>query len=496
MNISKSDISHVSIVDEERESNEKEHIQYEPREERLLLRKLDFTILPLLAITYGLLFTDKSTLGGAAIFGLNLDLKLTIITGLTPEGEPILDNSRYSNVAMIFYVGYFVGAYPWSYLCQILPTAKVVSVSCFLWSIITMLTATCKSYEGILVNRFFLGIAEAAVGPAFTVYVTFWWIRREQVVRNLFWYGGVGAAVVVVPLLSYGLARAHTSLKQWQFMYLIIGALSFVWSFVLLFFLPDDPQTARSLSEREKEILKRRLEIDNVGNVNRVHLRGQVWETLRDPKYWLHIVSVLMICIPAGAMSSFTTIVLNEFGFGVFETLLLQLPIGAIIILTIVLSSLIARLLNIRYLMMSFTCLIPAAGSLICLLTTSKNIRYGGVCLWTIATTASGFPMTTATTNAAGHTKKSLIGASTFMAYCVGNILGPIIFASSVGPKYVTGFTVSLVLLMISSGLGLTLYFYLRAENSKRDANYGQPTATMFIDDVTDKQNTSFRYVL
>src|ERR1700712_4947011 len=113
-------------------------------------------------------------------------------------------------------------------LTQRFPTAKVVAGSIFVWSVIILVTPTCKTYEGLMANRFFLGAAESCLGPAFTVYITFWWTRREQVFRSSLWYGVVGVAMMITPLISYGLGHIQGSFGQstWKYMYLVGGAIS------------------------------------------------------------------------------------------------------------------------------------------------------------------------------------------------------------------------------------------------------------------------------
>jgi hypothetical protein len=67
-----------------------------------VLRKIDRRLIPLLFITYNLNFMDKTILSSASVFGLRED------TGL--EGQ------EYSFVSAIFYLGYFLWAYPTSFL--------------------------------------------------------------------------------------------------------------------------------------------------------------------------------------------------------------------------------------------------------------------------------------------------------------------------------------------------------------------------------------------
>lgn len=81
---------------------------------RRLVRKVDLTVLPLLAGTFILQFIDKQALSYAAVFDLFSDTNIT--------------QSQYSWFASMFYLAYLVAEYPWTALAQRTRMAKVISV--------------------------------------------------------------------------------------------------------------------------------------------------------------------------------------------------------------------------------------------------------------------------------------------------------------------------------------------------------------------------------
>ena len=209
-------------------------------------------------------------MGQAVLFNFANDLDLIQIIGYDSEGKPITNNQRYANAALIFYIGYLgkhnplisvlvaqwgvlscllclVATYPMALLTQRFPTAKVCGVSIFLWSIIVMSTSACTTYAGLMVNRFFLGATESCIAPAFTVYITFWWTRREQPFRSSLWYGMNGGALTITPLINWGLGHIHGSFgtSTWKYMYLVAGAVTMAWSFVVIVVLPGKHSTER-----------------------------------------------------------------------------------------------------------------------------------------------------------------------------------------------------------------------------------------------------------
>lgn len=473
---------------------------FTPEDERRLIRKLDFWIIPLMMVTYTLQSYDKGVMSAATQFNFNADLKLTTIVGYLPDGTPITNNQKYANASMMFYIGYLVGTYPMMFLCQRYSTSRVVSVATFLWGAVLMSTAGCFNYAGIMINRLFLGFLESAVAPSFTVLVTFWWTREEQTLRTGFWYSCVGVATAISPLINYGLGQIHGSLPSWKPIFLILGGVTILWSIVLFFFLPDDPMTSKRLTDAERHIAIRRLERNNAGTVSHEFNKAQFFEAFRDYKLYSSAFIVLLTGVPSGALGTFGTVVINGFGFDHFDSLALTCPIGAITATSILLSGYITRRWrNMRYLLIIICGLISIAGTLICWFgpRSNRGLLFAGVFLIAVQVASGGIAVSLTASNIAGHTKKSTVSASTFVGYCIGNVIGPVIFGASPGPIYHAGFVGSFVCLCGVVVIASITLITLRMENRKRDKRNGTPMSLHSIDeDLTDIQNKDFRYVL
>jgi hypothetical protein len=83
------------------------HEEIDPVEARKLLWKIDFMILPYLAVCYAFFYIDKTTLSYAAIFGIRDDLNL--------------HGTQYNWLSSIFYFGFLAWAFPTNFLMQRLP---------------------------------------------------------------------------------------------------------------------------------------------------------------------------------------------------------------------------------------------------------------------------------------------------------------------------------------------------------------------------------------
>ena len=83
-------------------------------------------------------------------------------------------------------------------------------------------------------------------------------------------------------------------------MYLVAGCITVLWAFVILFFMPPDPIRAKGFSERERYIAVARMRVNNSG-VRNTHFKvEQLWELLRDLKFWLTFWMALTMLVANG----------------------------------------------------------------------------------------------------------------------------------------------------------------------------------------------------
>lgn len=84
-----------------------------------LQRKLDLRLMTVLCITYALQSIDKTTLGYAAVFGLKTDLDL--------------EDTEYSWLGALFYLGYLVWEFPTNIMLQRLPINLFMALTVSPW---------------------------------------------------------------------------------------------------------------------------------------------------------------------------------------------------------------------------------------------------------------------------------------------------------------------------------------------------------------------------
>lgn len=85
---------------------------------------------------------------------MTTDLKLSVTDPTTGS----VDTTRLSWATSIFYFGQLVGSYPTIYTLQHFKRRRVLAPMVMIWAIICASTAGVSTWQGLLVQRFFLGM--------------------------------------------------------------------------------------------------------------------------------------------------------------------------------------------------------------------------------------------------------------------------------------------------------------------------------------------------
>ncbi|OAA59064.1 allantoate permease [Niveomyces insectorum RCEF 264] len=459
-----------------------------PAEVRRVVRKIDAYIVPVLFVTYMLQYLDKNSLNFASVYGL--------------QAGTHLHGQDYSWLGSIFYFGYLAAQFPSAYLLQVLPIGKFVSVVTVVWGAILMTTPGCRSFAGIAVNRFVLGVTEATVNPAFVLIMSIWYTAAEQPLRLEAYYCTNGIATMFGGLIGYAVGHITTGLARWMYVFLIFGAVSIVWGGVSLVVLPDLPSTARFLTPRQRVLAVDRVARNKQGVKNHHFRWYQARQCARDPKTWILFVMATGAQIPNSALTSFASIIVGSFGFDTLATQYMQIPGGAVQFLALIVGGWVCtQWPNLRCVTMivANTICILGAGLLVGLPIENKWGRL--VALWLCYFQGLGFSMslTMVSSNIAGYTKKQLTSAVLFTGYCVGNIIGPQTFIDSEKPYYHSAYIAMLVGYTIKLAMVVVLYIYMYRSNKARDtAGHTDERAAveMGMLDQTELDNPGFRYSL
>ncbi|KAF4820696.1 putative transporter [Colletotrichum siamense] len=465
------------------------HDPINPEEDRKLVRKVDWMILPYISVCYAFFYIDKTTLSYAAIFGIQKDLGLK--------------GTEYSLLSSVFYFGFLIWALPTNFLLQRFPIAKYLGINIFAWGTFLMLQAVAPNFTVLAVLRAISGAAEACADPAFMIITSMWYTRREQPIKIGLWYTANGIGIALGGLLGYGIGNIKGVLASWKYEFIIVGALCCAWGVVIAVFLPDNPITSKTLSQREKKIVIERLRENQTGVENKTLKLYQVREAFTDFKLYFFFMIALLQAIVNGGTSNFGTLIIKGFSFSTLITAVLQIPYGVLIFIAILVCVFINDRLppnNRCFMLVLF--LLPNVVGAFGLRFVPDDQQVGRlICYYLTGSINASFVLLLSlqTANIAGHTKKVVTSACLFLGYCVGNIAGPFFYKSDQAPKYELGIWSMIVAHLLEVVIVIALRFLLKWENERRDRAQGEVgevdlDATAF-GDLTDQENMNFRYI-
>ncbi|RDL33049.1 Uncharacterized protein BP5553_08488 [Venustampulla echinocandica] len=447
-----------------------------PEAEKKLKQKIDWIMIPMAL--------DKVALGTSALYGLKETNHLV--------------GQQYSWLGSILSLGAIVGMPLSSYLIQRLPSAKYLCACSIGWSAMSLLMPACSNFAGLAALRFLMGMFEAIIVPGISLIIAGFYRKDEQPPRNALVFAA--ASSIVNGFLSWAIGHVPASapLHIWQYLFLLTGSISMLWSIFAFIYLPDDPMNAKFLNKEQKYHAVRRLAANKTGIVNKKFKIEQAREAFLDPKTWILFFFNIAINIPNGGLTTFGGLIIAGLGFSGINASLLSMPTGVMSTLAAFTFSLAAaKWNNRRCLVTIIACVIPIVGAAIVYAVPRTNLGGQMVGLYLMYTYFGPYVVgiSLAQANTAGHTKKTVVFAILYIGYAVGNLIGPQTFRESQAPAYTGGFIAMIACYCVCIGL-MALYWALAVmQNRKIDAQ--ESTGADLLDgftDLTDQQQEGFRY--
>lgn len=449
-----------------------------------LLRKIDMRILTLLCAIYFLQFLDKTLLNFSAAMGIK---------------ENLVGN-EFSNLSTIFYAAYIFAEPFISFCLQRFPISKALSICIVLWGLVLTCHAACTTYASLMVVRTLLGIFESSSAVGIIAISGMYYTKSEQVSRMGIWSINSGTATMVGALLSFGFQHIHTTeFQSWQILFLVVGLITVCFGIFVWFYLPNKVVNALFLNNDEKVLVLEHIRENQTGTENKKFKKEQLYELLfKDKLTWPMLLLTGTSQIVTGAIGTYSTTVIATFGFDSYKTALLQIPLGAMIIIIIVIATqLVARYGHRTYITASM--FIPSIIGAIVLLSTDLVTQQIGnlLALYLLYAGSSSITLIYAwnSANTAGYTKRISRNALTMIFFSLASLLGPQMFQAKDFPGYLSAKIAILVTQTVSIPLTLLVGYLSKKENAKRDkAPLNKlPDNYQFLD-LTDMENRSFRY--
>jgi hypothetical protein len=287
--------------------------------------------------------------------------------------------------------------------------------------------------------------------------------------------------------------------------------------------------------------------------MNQMGMGSGVWkwdhvkEALLDPKSWLWFVLLFIISwvshglltknsatdfdfsVPSGGISTFGPLIIQSFGFNSFDTILFNIPFGAVQMIATLGGAWLSDRIKMKSPVLLLLCLPPIAGCSILIAVgraaSDRAVLLVGYYIISVYPGISPLIYSWSAQNTAGDTKRKVTTGMLFIGQSAGNIVGPLLYRPSEKPRYDRGLRSNLALfiglaLMIIVGMILIRLLNRRQaarrralgksehivdmsmmDNKQADAgenvlNQGQELiGERAFEDVTDLKNEDFIYV-
>lgn len=210
-------------------------------------------------------------------------------------------------------------------------------------------TDTQFTIIGLVIVRFFLGVAEAPFYPGALYLLSIFYTRKEIATRISILYSGNIFATAFAGLIAaatFGTIDGAHGLSGWQWLFIIEGVVTFGVAAIGLMLLPDAPlvstgmtvvlqtsgnptnynsQTTSWLTPEERQLAHDRMVRDTVGNEGSKGTRAGFLQAIKDPKLYL-LCFMQNMHLSACSFNNFFPTVVGSLGFSSTITLVLTCP--------------------------------------------------------------------------------------------------------------------------------------------------------------------------
>ncbi|TBU34600.1 MFS general substrate transporter [Dichomitus squalens] len=424
-------------------------------DEKKLMRRIDWHVVPWLSVLYLLNFLDRGSIGNAKLYHMTADLHIT--------------DKQYLIALTVFFFPYSLFEPPSNVALKKLRPSIWLSFIMFVWGITMTMHGFITNYAGLVGLRFLLGLAEAGV----VFYMSCWYRRNELGTRVGVFFSSATIAGAFSGLLAAAIAKMDGvgGKPGWAWIFILEGLFTVLCAIASFFILSDFPDTAKFLTETERVWVIRRLQADMKFSAGGESFKMKyVWQALSDWNTWLAMGIYMGFDGPLFAFSLFTPTIINQLGFQATAANLLSVPVYAWgCIMTVVVGFWGDRVKSRAWINLGLfgSGLI---GYIILICSKNPSLSYFAVYL-AASSIYPTIPNSVAwvASNVEGSYKRSAVLG---MAIGWGNLNGAVtsnVYRAVDKPWYRLGHGIVLAYIAIGWLCSLTYYFHLKYENARRE---------------------------
>lgn len=324
--------------------------EWTPKEEKKLVRKLDFRICAFACLMF---------------FALQLD-RGNITQALSDNmlGDIHVNTNDYNTGQTIFYICFLAAELPSQLISKKIGPDNWIPCQMIMWSLVAAFQSFISGRASYWTCRALLGLIEGGFIPDNVLYLSYYYKNKELPARLSWFWVSYESTSIVSAFLAYGILRVTSNgFQGWRWLFAIEGTITGCIGIFAYFYLPPSPTQSASyfrgkngwFNEREEKIMVNRIIRDDPSKGD-MHNRQAVtpkllWYSLCDYDMWPVYLLGLTWLIPNNPATNYLTLNLEAVGFGTFETNLLTIPAYVIFIVNLLFWTWVSEKVNERFLL-------------------------------------------------------------------------------------------------------------------------------------------------
>ncbi|KAE8268705.1 hypothetical protein A4X09_0g3644 [Tilletia walkeri] len=418
---------------------------------RKTMRRVDFRLVPILALAYAISLIDRTNISLARAAGMNTELQLGI-------------GQRYSIAVIAFFPPYIALEILSQLGLRKFGAARWLGAAVLLWGVVMIGMGFIKNWQQLVATRALLGIFEAALFPGAAYLLSCWYLRSEVQVRLTYFYLLAVVASGFAAIIAYGLSLMNDreGISGWRWIFIIEGTVTCFIGLLAWWLIVDFPHKATFLKPEEKEMVLARIERERADATP----DGLTWAKLGkyslDWKLWLYAAFFMCSTLGSYALSYFLPVILGSMGFRGKDIYYRMIPPY----ITVAPIALIGAYAADRTGRRSPTIIVNAAllaiGLALVAFTKSNDVRYFGVFLG-VAGCNANVPavISHSQVNIRQQSKRAYTSALIVAGGGLGGILSALVFRekdAKTGYRLGIWFTIGCQIFTIIGSIGLAFY--------------------------------------
>ncbi|KAF8493574.1 allantoate permease [Gautieria morchelliformis] len=461
------------------------------REEKALVRKVDWLVMLWAAIAFSALSIDRDNLSQANSDNFLKDLRLT-------TNDFNFGNSLYR-------ISFLAAELPSQLVSKRLGPDRWIPIQMCLWSIVITAQFWLSGRTSFLTCRVLLGLMQGGFVPDLVLYLSYFYKKTELPLRLACFWASTNISTVVSSFLAFGVLRMRGVLGKSGWSY-VIGLITLLIGISTFFRMPPSPTQTKAwfrpkgwFTEREETILVNRILRDDptkgdMHNRQGLSLRCLFQTALDYDLYPLYILGV-MVGIPTSPPETYLTLSLKNFGFSTLQTNLLTIPSTVVGMVTLFAITLISEAVDSRSLvsMAEDLWVLPCLVTLYLLPAMPNPWTYYIVATVLLSYPYSPHEMAWCSRNAGGVASRTVNASLYNMFLQASGVISANIYRADDAPRYQRGNRALIIVCCVNL---LILYpgtrMYYKWRNSLRDARWNAMSPqekAQYLSTTTDQGN-------